>query len=306
VGLGSLTPRLAALYLASDLGYYREQGLDVKIEVMRSATAAQAALSAGDIQIAMTGLSAAFAAKAAGADVVVVGGLLDRSLADLIAQPNIRTAEDLKGKRIGVVSMSGTVYARTAKALERLGLDPDRDNIAILTVGDEPTLAAAVRAGAIDAAAVNYAFSRPLRADGYFAWDLAQLDVFEPSNAITVAGPVARNQPEIVDAYLKALIQAIAYMKTTTTDAANRQHMLEVVDQQMRIPPEQALLELEPLPPFLPANAQFRPELVQEVYEFMLKETPELARYQVSDLMDDHFIHKIEAEGFLARLYPNR
>jgi hypothetical protein len=38
----------------------------------------------------------------------------------------------------------------------------------------------------------------------------------------------------------------------------------------------------------------------------MLKETPELARYQVSDLMDDRFIHKIEAEGFLTRLYPSR
>ena len=82
-----------------------------------------------------------------------------RSISDLVVQPSIRVPADLRGKRIGVNSLSGTVYTRTITVLDRLGLEPTRDNITIQAVGDEPTLAQAPSTVSVLACSIVGAYS---------------------------------------------------------------------------------------------------------------------------------------------------
>jgi ABC-type nitrate/sulfonate/bicarbonate transport system substrate-binding protein len=299
VGYASLTPRLGVLFLAEELGLFRQQGLEVRSSYVKSASVAQAALAAGEIQVALAGLSAAMAARAAGADLVIVGGLLDRSISELVVQPSIREPADLRGKRIGVNSLSGTVYTRTITVLDRLGLEPSRDNITIQAVGDEPTLAQALRAGAIDGATFNYPLSRPMRAEGFPTWDLAELDVLDPSNAFAFAGSLARGDPAAVDGFLRAMIQSIAYVKSTPAYPERRAVLLRAVTERLDLSAEQAAYELDVLPAVLPGNAMFRRAVVEEVYQFMLHETPALARLPLEEVVDFRYVQRLEAEGFV-------
>ncbi len=81
--------------------------------------------------------------------------------------PGIRGAENLKGKRLGVQSIGGGVWSLSMLALEHLGLEPTRDKITVLVLGDQSVLTQAMATGRIDAAYLGYTFSALLKEKGF-------------------------------------------------------------------------------------------------------------------------------------------
>ena len=65
----------------------------------------------------------------------------------MLASPNLKTAEQLRGKRFGIQSMGGTTWMHTILGLEHVGLDVKRDNINILMIGDSVLIGQALEAG---------------------------------------------------------------------------------------------------------------------------------------------------------------
>ena len=91
-------------------------------------------LGSGDIQVGTGGGSAALAAVSSGYDVKVIGSFSGRNSYDFVARPNIKRAEDLRGKKVGVTSIGGGSWMGALLWLEQLGLDPQRDQITLLAV----------------------------------------------------------------------------------------------------------------------------------------------------------------------------
>ena len=81
--------------------------------------------------------------------------------------PSIRRAEDLRGKKLGVQSIGGGVWSLAMLALEQLRLEPTRDKILILVVGDHSVLTQSMITGRIDAAHLGYTFSTLLKDKGF-------------------------------------------------------------------------------------------------------------------------------------------
>ena len=75
-------------------------------------------------------------------------------------------AEDLKGKKLGVQSIGG-VWTLAMLALEHLGLEPNRDKIMVLVLGDHSILTQSMATGKIDAAYLGYTFSTLLEEKGF-------------------------------------------------------------------------------------------------------------------------------------------
>ena len=48
---------------------------------------------------------------------------------DVVAGPNIKTAKDLRGKKVGVQTLVGTVWMGAMLGLEHLGLEVERDGM---------------------------------------------------------------------------------------------------------------------------------------------------------------------------------
>lgn len=85
----------------------------------------------------------------------------------MIARPDIKRLEDLRGKRFGVQAIGGSVWMGAILGLEHFGLDPRRDNINILSIGDQTVLAQAMETGTIDVTVLDGVFSRRLKQKGY-------------------------------------------------------------------------------------------------------------------------------------------
>src|SRR5262249_52680934 len=97
-----------------------------------------------------TGGSAILAAVSAGRDFKIVSTFNSRNTYDLVVRPNIKRAEDLRGKTFAVTSIGGTSWMGILLWLEYLGLDQQRDNIRMQVIGDQAVQVQCVENGLCD------------------------------------------------------------------------------------------------------------------------------------------------------------
>ena len=141
--------RVAPLWVAQDQGFFAKYGIDSEIIYMRGGPTLLSGMVSGDIQIGWTA-STIIAPIAEGADFVIVAGFNNRVTDDLVVRPGIKRPEDLRGKRLGVQIIGGG-WMGAMLGLEYLGLEPRRDDIRVLVVGDSTVRGQALEGGSIDA-----------------------------------------------------------------------------------------------------------------------------------------------------------
>src|SRR3972149_4186942 len=108
---GAFNEKVAALWVATEQGFYRKHGVNVEVINIRTGPQTMAAIVSGDIQIAYTIPGSVLEAAAAGMDAVFFGGIVNRADGDFVVPTSIVRAEDLKGKRLGVQSIGGGIWA---------------------------------------------------------------------------------------------------------------------------------------------------------------------------------------------------
>ncbi len=115
----------AVWYVAQARGYYKKNGLDADLLFIPSTTTSVSSLVAGDVQVANASGGGVASAVVAGADLVMVACYLNSLPYELVVGESVKSAEDLKGKSIGI-SRVGSASDVAARALIRgLGMEPD-------------------------------------------------------------------------------------------------------------------------------------------------------------------------------------
>jgi ABC-type nitrate/sulfonate/bicarbonate transport system substrate-binding protein len=103
-------------YLAQERGFYKKHGLDVDLLFIPSTTTSVSSLVAGDIHVANASGGGVANAVVAGADLVLVACYLNSLPYELVVNESVKSAEDLKGKSIGI-SRIGSASDVAARAL---------------------------------------------------------------------------------------------------------------------------------------------------------------------------------------------
>jgi len=135
-------------YVARDRGFFRDEGLDAEIVLVRSSLSVQALLG-GSIDFA-TATGTAVNAVVSGADVRVVFAMTDRPSFDLIAHPSIAGLEQLRGRKIGYGGIGGLseTIVRHILLVNRIPLD----KVTFLPLNGSDLTYPSLKAGVIDAA----------------------------------------------------------------------------------------------------------------------------------------------------------
>jgi NitT/TauT family transport system substrate-binding protein len=134
---------------------WQKRGLDVKPIYFNSGSIMSQAMIAGDVIISDSDVPAQLSPKVAGIlDVRVIAVTINRLEHYLIVRSNIKTAEDLKGKRIAISRFGSASDVTTRLALRFLKLNPEKD-VAILQSGNTPTRIIALVGGHVDGALVS-------------------------------------------------------------------------------------------------------------------------------------------------------
>jgi NitT/TauT family transport system substrate-binding protein len=150
ISYSGTTTSNALLWVTKEAKLFEKNGIDAEILYL-AASLGQTALIAGETQFAVyTGLLLT-PARLQGADATMIAGFLNYLVSRLVVRPEIRTAADLRGKRLGVSRFGTASDFGTRLMVSKLGLNPDTD-VTILQIGDTPTRVAALMANTVDGA----------------------------------------------------------------------------------------------------------------------------------------------------------
>jgi hypothetical protein len=151
---GAIGGNAVPLWIANEQGIFRKYNLDPQLVYIIAGRAMQSML-AGEIQFGLLGATHVTNAVTAGGDMTMLLGMEEKLNYFLNARPGIKNAEDLKGKKVGIGTPSGSLPLATYVGLDHLGLVPRRDGITLLNTGSTPERMSALFAGGIDAAFFN-------------------------------------------------------------------------------------------------------------------------------------------------------
>ncbi|MEK6602075.1 MAG: ABC transporter substrate-binding protein [Candidatus Binatota bacterium] len=142
------------LWVASKMGFFARQGLDVDLVVIRGSDVAIQALAGGSLEISGSAADAPIAAVARGLDLVIIGGIINGLTQSIMAGKKFKTYEDLRGSTFGAISLTSGVTFALRWVMKSKGLEYPRD-YKLLVIGGSPQTYAALTTGQIDAAALS-------------------------------------------------------------------------------------------------------------------------------------------------------
>ncbi len=111
-------------FVAKDLGYFKDENLEVEIARFEGGVGAFRALASGSVDLAGTSSEPVISAIEQGTDIKVVYTYAPNVDVSFVVGPNIKVAADLKGKKIGIQEPGGFADVMSRIALKKAKVDP--------------------------------------------------------------------------------------------------------------------------------------------------------------------------------------
>jgi len=218
VGYDGYSMTTAPMNYAVEKGIFRKYGLDVTLAYIDAGTTLSGAVVGGSINIAQNGYAPAAAAAVQGADIVFIGGISNQLPFQLVVKGNIKSAADLKGKKVAISRYGATSDVAATYTLKSLGLK--RTDVTILQLGGEGTRTAAMLSGQIDASLEQYPRTGELEEKGYrvLADCLTLASDYPNTSYLSTRVFIAKN-PDIVKRFLMGISEGIHAFKTNREEA---------------------------------------------------------------------------------------
>ena len=286
----------AVLWVGVDQGLYRRHGLNVEVIFMRTGPLAMSALVSGDVQAVLTSSNNVLNVAAGGLDVVAIATLINRPEGDFMARPEIRKAEELKGKQVAIQSIGGGGWANNMLALDYLGLDPDRDNVRFIVLGDQPSRIQALETGRAHASWMGPTFSAPLKKKGYTVLlDLARAPISYLGASLIARKSTLRQDTRIYEAMLQGTLDAMRFF----LKPENKPAVLHSIARVLRLPRlEDAESGYNGLLGTYSSDLRPKPEGVKKIYSILSRTNPKLVSLKPESIIDDALIQKILSGGY--------
>jgi NitT/TauT family transport system substrate-binding protein len=289
----------AVWYLAQDRGLYKKNGLDVDLLFIPSTTTSVSSLVANDVQVANASGGGVASAVVAGADLVLVACYVNSLPYELVVHESVKSAEDLKGKNIGI-SRLGSASDVAARALIRgLGLEPDKQ-VLIMQVGGPAERAASFRTGRIvgfpsPPGMVHLAKGMPLRIL-ISTIDFQKRFEFPYICATTTKSYLSR-QRETLKKVLMAHIEAIHFFKTRKEES--KKILSKYSRQTNEAYLEDAYTASAKLYDVVPLVTRAGVEV--QIKEAVGRKPGVQLRFE--DMVDESIVRELEKSGFIDKVY---
>jgi ABC-type nitrate/sulfonate/bicarbonate transport system substrate-binding protein len=289
---GSASERDGVVYVAQDQGFFKKYGLDLSFVQVRNGPVAMSALSSGETQFHWGSVSGAnLGAIAEGADLVFVAGFINRLSGMFVANAKIKTPMELKGKSLGVNSLSGGGWIFSMLMLDYWGLVPERDKIQFRTLGEQAVMAQGVLNGTVDAAFLGYTFGKMLESKGFRVLaDSEKLPIpYQGSGIISRRGFVT-SSPATVENVLRGLLDSVAFIRKSqvTKSLAKALRFRRIEDAEEGYQSMVNLYEKRIYPSV---------DGIRNVIRLLGANNEKIRRLKAEELVDDSAVRKMEKEG---------
>ena len=298
VGLGSISLQSGLVHIAKDRGLFAKYGLVTESVYIPGGSTNVQVLVSGSLDLSQLSGAPGVAANLEGADLVYFLGLLDKLNYQLVTRPEIKTIEQLKGKKFAVSRFGSSADFGMRALLRRVGVDPVKE-ATILQIGDEPSRIAAVSSGNVEGTVVNAPFgSEAERLKLNVIADSVKMTIPFFNTGMLGSKRYLDKQEAKVMNFLRAYLEAIKILKS------EREYSIKALAQFTRVNNLKAIAEgydyfnnqLQPVP-YPSADA------MQAVVAQLAESNPRARGVDAKTYVTDRYLKRLEEEGFVKKIW---
>lgn len=288
----------ASFWVPYEAGIFRKHGLDVELLYVAGGGRAAQVVQSGEVPIGVFTGGAVINSALAGGDLVVIGSSMNVMTFVVMARPEIKRVEDLKGKKIGVSRFVSATDFGLRYVEEQWPVKRQRD-FAVLQMGGVSDVYNALRAGVIDAGVINAELAIPGRREGFRELaDISKLGIqFPTSSVITTRSYIKRNENS-VRKFIRGFVEGVHYAKT------QRGPTIKIMMKYLRNSDTAMFNDLYDMYILqnIPRIPRPSPESLKTVIDQLAESDPRVASLKPEQFIDGRFFAELEKEGFMQRM----
>jgi NitT/TauT family transport system substrate-binding protein len=292
IGYASITGNRISLWTAQEKGFFSRNGLQPELIFIASSAAGIPALIAGETALYSGSPETAAQAAAGGGDLVIIASN-EPTQYKLIVQPQIKSVQELKGKRIGIDRIGGSSHYATRRMLEKLGLKPaDVELLSIAGGGSERV--AAFRSGMVSAVASTVERFERAKVPYHSLGDAVEMGIRVIGSSFMTTRRFRDQNREVLQKFARALIEAAQWSK----DPKNRPEVIRIYSRYLRTEDTSVLelnykLYIDPMPLFPYTNM----DDLQANLAGLAESNPKLRDLNLAEFVDNSFVRRVQQEA---------
>ena len=165
VGYTPISGAALPFFIAVEEKLFQKHGLEVYPVFMGGSPLINSAILAGEFPIGYTGGGAIISSRLAGSDLIAIASPLSVLTIDAWAKPEIKSVNDLRGKRIGVTRIGASTHFAALSMLDSAGIKANE--VVFIQNGGVGESLAALIGGRVDASLIGYPFGLRAKAAGF-------------------------------------------------------------------------------------------------------------------------------------------
>jgi len=299
IGYSSISGAYTPIWVAHDAGYFVKEGLQDDIILIPSGTQLAQVTVAGEIDIGSLNGSSAIAAALQGADLKIIGNSGNKMVFSLFVRPEIKSVEQLKGKKIGVTRFGSAPDISVRYALRKYNINPDKD-LTLIQLGFMATVAGGLQGGSIEGGVVSPPTQFAVEKAGFKELiNITDMDFAFPNPALVAVGSIIRSKPDVINRFMRAYVRG---MHRARTDPA---FTYKSMAKYTKI--EDAAVLKKAYEFYMSKVLEKAPYInmvgVQNVLDDLVKTVPAAKNAKPEQFVDMHFLDTLEKGGLLKELY---
>ena len=292
------SPANSPIWVVQEKGLLKKNGLIGEVIRINASPTALQALLAGELDVIVTSVATLVSSRLAGADVVMILGMVPTFVDHIISLQSITRPEQLKGKIGGVNRLGSTSDLGLRLALRRVGVDPEKD-VKIITSGGNSERFAALSKGVTQFSIMPEPFLTQAEKLGFR--DLLAIGSLKIPfwwNAVLTREPILKAKRPMMLKFARAMIEAIHSIKT------EKESTKAIFSKNLRITdPEGLERAYRAYTAVFPDNLMPTPDGVKTMLDDLAIKDPKAAAADPKTFVDASLIRELESSGFIKQLY---
>jgi ABC-type nitrate/sulfonate/bicarbonate transport system substrate-binding protein len=293
------SPYQAVLIVAQEVGLFKKHNLDPTLVFTTGGSMGIQAMLGGDVAMTLSDGSSSVLSKLAGVDTVVIASLLNTFPYSLIALPEIKKVEQLKGAKIAVSRFGSATDLSVKMALAKVGLNAEKD-VTLLQIGAQTARYLALQSKNVQATIITPPFTLTARKAGMQTLiDMAELNIPFQLTALLALRPYLKTHPDMALAVIRVLSEGIHFYKR------EKEATIKILGRYLKTDDREALEEThrEIAIKALPEKPYPTLAGVKTILDETALRNPKAKGLKPEDFVDSSFVKKVDDEGLFERLY---
>ena len=288
-------------WIAHEAGLFKKYDLDVPLVFVTPGAPAMATILSGDSEVIQQGAATMTRPFVQGnRDLVFIGGIKSLLTHRIIAKPDIKRTEQLKGKRIGVSRIGSNPHYFAVQALRQFGIESRE--VSYIQVGGAPETLAALVAQGIDAAVLTVPTdAQALKLGYHYVVYGPDLKIAYAATTFNTRRSIIAKRGPVIARFMRAMAEAAKIMHT------DKEYVYKVLEKYLRIDDRKLLeasynVEIKALEPRL----AMKPEGLQSTLDEIAPTDPRAKTIKPQEMIDTRYLDEMEKSGFFEQLWGGR